>query len=125
MPASVCHEEHWSHLGCFLTGDPPCFLGYPKQRTTAPRNGFSPKPDPQAREAERLLAQRLKERYEQQARQLGLARAELRTAVRGFQALAVATQLFFGKVGHAWWMWKRRAVAGMVLSVRALIRVWG
>ncbi|KAG5204147.1 hypothetical protein JEQ12_002123 [Ovis aries] len=71
--------------------------GYPKQRTTAPRNGFSPKPDPQAREAERLLAQRLKERYEQQARQLGLARAELRTAVRGFQALAVATQLFFGK----------------------------
>ncbi|XP_068840730.1 microtubule-associated tumor suppressor candidate 2 isoform X1 [Capricornis sumatraensis] len=71
--------------------------GYPKQRTTAPRNGFSPKPDPQAREAERLLAQRLKERYEQQARQLGLARAELKTAVRGFQALAVATQLFFGK----------------------------
>ncbi|KAI4538789.1 hypothetical protein MG293_011056 [Ovis ammon polii] len=72
--------------------------GYPKQRTTAPRNGFSPKPDPQAREAERLLAQRLKERYEQQARQLGLARAELRTTVRGFQALAVATQLFFGKM---------------------------
>ncbi|XP_060989214.1 microtubule-associated tumor suppressor candidate 2 isoform X2 [Dama dama] len=71
--------------------------GYPKQRTTAPRNGFSPKPDPQAREAERLLVQRLKERCEQQARQLGLAQAELRTAVRGFQALAVATQLFFGK----------------------------
>uniref|UniRef100_A0A8B9WQG7 Microtubule associated scaffold protein 2 n=1 Tax=Bos mutus grunniens TaxID=30521 RepID=A0A8B9WQG7_BOSMU len=71
--------------------------GYPKQRTAAPRNGFSPKPDPQAREAERLLVQRLKERCEQQARQLGLAQAELRTAVRGFQALAVATQLFFGK----------------------------
>ncbi|XP_065758104.1 microtubule-associated tumor suppressor candidate 2 isoform X2 [Muntiacus reevesi] len=71
--------------------------GYPKQRTTAPRNGFSPKPDPQAREAERLLVQRLKERCEQQARQLGLTQAELRTAVRGFQALAVATQLFFGK----------------------------
>ncbi|XP_040122659.1 microtubule-associated tumor suppressor candidate 2 isoform X2 [Oryx dammah] len=71
--------------------------GYPKQRTTAPRNGFSAKPDPQAREAERLLAQRLKEHCEQQARQLGRARAELSTAVRGFQALAVATQLFFGK----------------------------
>ncbi|XP_055282294.1 microtubule-associated tumor suppressor candidate 2 [Moschus berezovskii] len=71
--------------------------GYPKQRTTAPRNGFSPKPDPQAREAERLLVQRLKERCEQQSRQLGLAQAELKTAVRGFQALAVATQLFFGK----------------------------
>ncbi|XP_057563953.1 microtubule-associated tumor suppressor candidate 2 isoform X1 [Hippopotamus amphibius kiboko] len=71
--------------------------GYPKQRTTAPRNGFSPKPDPQAREAERQLVQRLKERCEQQARQLGLLQAELRRAVRGFEALAVSTQLFFGK----------------------------
>uniref|UniRef100_A0A5G2QWG8 Microtubule associated scaffold protein 2 n=1 Tax=Sus scrofa TaxID=9823 RepID=A0A5G2QWG8_PIG len=71
--------------------------GYPKQRTTAPRNGFPPKPDPQAREAERQLVQRLKERCEQQARQLGLVQGELSRAVRGFQALAVSTQLFFGK----------------------------
>ncbi|XP_054433092.1 microtubule-associated tumor suppressor candidate 2 [Pteronotus mesoamericanus] len=71
--------------------------GYPKQRSTAPRNGFSPKPDLQAREAERQLVQRLKERSEQQTRHLGLMQAELRRAIRGFQALAVSTQHFFGK----------------------------
>lgn len=71
--------------------------GYPKQRSTVPRNGFSPKPDPQAREAERQLVQRLKERSEQQARQLGLVQRELRRAISGFQALAVSTQHFFGK----------------------------
>ncbi|XP_054575677.1 microtubule-associated tumor suppressor candidate 2 isoform X2 [Eptesicus fuscus] len=71
--------------------------GYPKQRSTVPRNGFSPKPDPQAREAERQLVQRLKERSEQQARQLGLVQRELRRAICGFQALAVSTQHFFGK----------------------------
>ncbi|XP_036687591.1 microtubule-associated tumor suppressor candidate 2 isoform X1 [Balaenoptera musculus] len=71
--------------------------GYPKQRPTAPRNGVSPKPDLQAREAERQLVQRLKERCDQQTRQLGLVQAELRRAVRGFEALAVSTQLFFGK----------------------------
>ncbi|XP_055964564.1 microtubule-associated tumor suppressor candidate 2 isoform X1 [Sorex fumeus] len=71
--------------------------GYPKQRTTAPRNGFSPKPDLQAREAERQLVQRLKERCELQARQLGLVQGELRKAIRSFEALAVTTQHFFRK----------------------------
>ncbi|KAL6031488.1 hypothetical protein STEG23_016721 [Scotinomys teguina] len=71
--------------------------GYPKQRTTAPRNGFAPKPDLQAREAERQLAQRLRDRCEWQARQLCLARGELKRAIRGFDALAVSTQHFFGK----------------------------
>lgn len=71
--------------------------GYPKQRSTVPRNGFAPKPDLQAREAERQLVQRLKDRSEQQARQLGLVQGELRRAVCGFQALAVATQHFFRK----------------------------
>ncbi|CAO2630760.1 Microtubule-associated tumor suppressor candidate 2 homolog [Lemmus lemmus] len=71
--------------------------GHPKQRTTAPRNGFAPKPDLQAREAERQLAQRLRDRCEWQARQLGLARGELKRAIRGFDALAVSTQHFFGK----------------------------
>lgn len=75
-----------------------CFTGYPKQRSTVPRNGFAPKPDLQAREAERQLVQRLKDRSEQQARQLGLVQGELRRAVCGFQALAVATQHFFRKV---------------------------
>ncbi|XP_039719290.1 microtubule-associated tumor suppressor candidate 2-like [Pteropus medius] len=71
--------------------------GYPKQRSGVPRNGFSPKPDLQAREAERQLVQRLKERSERQARQLSLAQRELGRAVCGFQALAVATQHFFRK----------------------------
>ncbi|XP_049634705.1 microtubule-associated tumor suppressor candidate 2 isoform X2 [Suncus etruscus] len=71
--------------------------GYPKQRTTAPRNGFSPKPDLQAREAERQLVQRLKERCEQQARQLSLVKGELKKTIRGFEAFAVSTQHFFGK----------------------------
>ncbi|XP_057345940.1 microtubule-associated tumor suppressor candidate 2 isoform X2 [Manis pentadactyla] len=71
--------------------------GHPKQRAAAPRNGFSPKPDLQAREAERQLVQRLKEKCEQQARQLGLVQTELSRAVRGFQALAVSTQHFSGQ----------------------------
>ncbi|XP_029792757.1 microtubule-associated tumor suppressor candidate 2 isoform X2 [Suricata suricatta] len=71
--------------------------GYPKQRTAAPRNGFSPKPDLQVREAERQLVQRLKDRCQQQARHLGLVQAELRRAVCGFQALAVSTQYFSRK----------------------------
>ncbi|XP_046934231.1 microtubule-associated tumor suppressor candidate 2 isoform X3 [Lynx rufus] len=71
--------------------------GYPKQRTAAPRNGFSPKPDLQVREAERQLVQRLKDRCQQQARQLVLVQAELRRAVCGFQALAVSTQYFSRK----------------------------
>ncbi|XP_003477459.2 microtubule-associated tumor suppressor candidate 2 isoform X1 [Cavia porcellus] len=71
--------------------------GYPKQRTAAPRNGFVPKPDPQAREAERQLVQRLKERCERQARQLSLTQGQLRRAICGFDAVAVSMQYFFGK----------------------------
>ncbi|XP_047409920.1 microtubule-associated tumor suppressor candidate 2 isoform X1 [Sciurus carolinensis] len=71
--------------------------GYPKQRTVVPRNGFAPKPDLQAREAERQLVQRLRDRCERQARQLGLIQGELRRAICGFDALAVSTQHFFGK----------------------------
>ncbi|XP_077926640.1 microtubule-associated tumor suppressor candidate 2 isoform X1 [Halichoerus grypus] len=71
--------------------------GYPKQRTAVPRNGFSPKPELQGREAERQLVQRLKERCQQQARQLGLVQGELRRAMCGFQALAVSTQYFSRK----------------------------
>ncbi|XP_076780012.1 microtubule-associated tumor suppressor candidate 2 isoform X1 [Arvicanthis niloticus] len=75
--------------------------GHPKQRTTAPRNEFPPKPEPQAREAERQLAQRLRDRCEWQARQLGLARRELRKVIHGFDALAVSTKHFFGKSERA------------------------
>ncbi|KAL4690953.1 hypothetical protein H8959_013914, partial [Pygathrix nigripes] len=71
--------------------------GYPKQRTAAARNGFPPKLDPQAREAERQLVQRLKERCERQTRQLGVVQGELKRAICSFDALAVATQHFFRK----------------------------
>lgn len=98
----------------------------PQAEDHGPRLGFSPKkPDPQAREAERLLAQRLKGATSSEARQLGLAAGGLRTRRPWLPGRRGFAQLFFGKVGRAWWMWKRRAVAGMVLSVRALIRVWG
>ncbi|XP_036108271.1 microtubule-associated tumor suppressor candidate 2 isoform X1 [Molossus molossus] len=90
--------------------------GYPKQRSTAPRNGFPPKPDLQAREAERQLVQRLKERTEQQARQLGLVQGELRRAVRGFQALAVSTQHFFRKNESA--LVKEKALSIELANVR-------
>lgn len=76
----------------------PVFTGHPKQRAAAPRNEFPPKPEPQAREAERQLAQRLRDRCEWQARQLGLTRRELKKAIQGFDALAVSTKHFFGKV---------------------------
>ncbi|NP_001361029.1 microtubule-associated tumor suppressor candidate 2 isoform X1 [Rattus norvegicus] len=75
--------------------------GYPKQRTTAPRNEVPPKPDLQAREAERQLAQRLRDRCEWQARQLGLARRELKKAIQGFDAMAVSAKHFFGKSERA------------------------
>lgn len=90
--------------------------GYPKQRSTAPRNGFPPKPDLQARDAERQLVQRLKERSEQQARQLGLVQGELRRAVCGFQALAVSTQHFFRKNESA--LVKEKALSIELANVR-------
>ncbi|XP_001376437.3 microtubule-associated tumor suppressor candidate 2 isoform X1 [Monodelphis domestica] len=71
--------------------------GYPKQRAAAPRNGFATKPDLQAREAERQFVQRLKEKCEEQSKQLSSIQGELQRAIRGFEVFAVSTQHFFGK----------------------------
>ncbi|XP_068936827.1 microtubule-associated tumor suppressor candidate 2 isoform X3 [Petaurus breviceps papuanus] len=71
--------------------------GYPKQRAAIPRNGFATKPDLQAREAERQLVQRLKEKCEEQSKQLSYIQGELKRAIRGFEVFAVSTQHFFGK----------------------------
>ncbi|XP_072467925.1 microtubule-associated tumor suppressor candidate 2 isoform X1 [Notamacropus eugenii] len=71
--------------------------GYPKQRAAIPRNGFATKPDLQAREAERQLVQRLKEKCEEQSKQLSYVQGELKRAIRGFEVFAVSTQYFFGK----------------------------
>ncbi|XP_074072222.1 microtubule-associated tumor suppressor candidate 2 isoform X1 [Macrotis lagotis] len=71
--------------------------GYPKQRAVVPRNGFATKPDLQAREAERQFVQRLKEKCEEQSKQLSYIQGELKRAIRGFEVFAVSTQHFFGK----------------------------
>nr|KAF6428104.1 microtubule associated scaffold protein 2 [Rousettus aegyptiacus] len=99
-----------------VSSSKPHSPGYPKQRSGVPRNGFSPKPDPQTREAERQLVQRLKDRGERQARQLGLARRELGRAVCGFQALAVATQHFFRKNESA--LVKEKQLSAELASIR-------
>ncbi|XP_036602908.1 microtubule-associated tumor suppressor candidate 2 isoform X2 [Trichosurus vulpecula] len=71
--------------------------GYPKQRAAVPRNGFATKPDLQAREAERQFVQRLKDKCEEQSKQLSYVQGELKRAIRGFEVFAVSTQHFFGK----------------------------
>ncbi|XP_027691077.1 microtubule-associated tumor suppressor candidate 2 [Vombatus ursinus] len=71
--------------------------GYPKQRAAVPRNGFATKPDLQAREAERQFVQRLKEKCEDQSKQLSYVQGELKRAIQGFEVFAVSTQHFFGK----------------------------
>ncbi|XP_069058301.1 microtubule-associated tumor suppressor candidate 2 isoform X2 [Pleurodeles waltl] len=66
--------------------------GHSKPRPSVPRNGFNPRP-----EADRQLVQRLKEKCQEQSRQLQCVQEELRRASRGFEVFAVATQHFFKK----------------------------
>ncbi|KFW05073.1 Microtubule-associated tumor suppressor candidate 2, partial [Eurypyga helias] len=68
--------------------------GHPKQRPTTPKNGFSPKPG-ESREAEKQFIQRLKEKCEEQSRQLRIIRDELKRATCGFDIFAITTQHFF------------------------------
>uniref|UniRef100_H0X3H7 Microtubule associated scaffold protein 2 n=1 Tax=Otolemur garnettii TaxID=30611 RepID=H0X3H7_OTOGA len=68
-----------------------------KIKMAASLSSWSPAPFSQLRENSKQIILRLKERCERQARQLGLVRGELRRAICGFDALAVATQHFFGK----------------------------
>ncbi|XP_036381312.1 microtubule-associated tumor suppressor candidate 2 isoform X2 [Megalops cyprinoides] len=60
--------------------------------------GGSPRADAQGRkEAERVEAQQLRERCEEQAKQLLSVRAELRRATRGLEVFAITTQHFSQK----------------------------
>ncbi|XP_030332486.1 microtubule-associated tumor suppressor candidate 2 isoform X2 [Strigops habroptila] len=68
--------------------------GHPKQRPTTPKNGFSPKPG-ESRDAEKQFIQRLKEKCDEQSRQLSNIRDELRRATCGFDVFAITTQHFF------------------------------
>ncbi|KAM9566117.1 microtubule-associated tumor suppressor candidate 2 isoform 1-T5 [Guaruba guarouba] len=68
--------------------------GHPKQRPTTPKNGFSPKLG-DSRDAEKQFIQRLKEKCDEQSRQLSVIRDELRRASCGFDVFAITTQHFF------------------------------
>nr|XP_020644264.1 microtubule-associated tumor suppressor candidate 2 isoform X1 [Pogona vitticeps] len=71
--------------------------GYPKQRSSVPRNGFSTKPDLQTREAERQFIQQMKEKCDEQARKLSCIQEELKRTSCGFDVFIITTQYFFQK----------------------------
>ncbi|NXY22492.1 MTUS2 protein, partial [Atrichornis clamosus] len=68
--------------------------GHPKQRPTTPKNGFSPKPG-EGRDSEKQFIQRLKEKCDEQSRQLINIQDELKRASCGFDVFAITTQYFF------------------------------
>ncbi|KAJ7419258.1 microtubule associated tumor suppressor candidate 2 [Pitangus sulphuratus] len=68
--------------------------GHPKQRPTTPKNGFSPKPG-EGRDTEKQFIQRLKEKCDEQSRQLINIQDELKRASCGFDVFAITTQYFF------------------------------
>ncbi|XP_009642905.1 microtubule-associated tumor suppressor candidate 2 [Egretta garzetta] len=70
------------------------YNGHPKQRPATPKNGFSPKPG-ESRDAEKQFVQRLKEKCDEQSRQLSNIRDELKRASCGFDVFAITTQHFF------------------------------
>ncbi|PKU40352.1 microtubule-associated tumor suppressor candidate 2 [Limosa lapponica baueri] len=85
--------------------------GHPKQRPATPKNGFSPKPG-ESRDAEKQLVQRLKEKCDEQSRQLSNIRDELKKASCGFDVFAITTQHFFRQavwnsdfIDHVWLLW--------------------
>ncbi|KAJ7320227.1 hypothetical protein JRQ81_019738 [Phrynocephalus forsythii] len=71
--------------------------GYPKQRSSVPRNGFSTKPDLQTREAERQFIQQMKEKCDEQTRKLSCIQEELKRTSCGFDVFVITTQYFFHK----------------------------
>lgn len=74
------------------------FVGHPKQRPATPKNGFSPKPG-EGREAEKQFIQKLKEKCDEQSRQLINIQDELKRASCGFDVFVITTQYFFRQVG--------------------------
>ncbi|NWH80059.1 MTUS2 protein, partial [Piaya cayana] len=68
--------------------------GHPKQRPATPKNGFSPKPG-ESRDSEKQFVQKLKEKCDEQSRQLSSIREELKRASCGFDVFAITTQHFF------------------------------
>ncbi|XP_040559817.1 microtubule-associated tumor suppressor candidate 2 isoform X2 [Gallus gallus] len=74
--------------------------GHPKQRSTTPRNVCSPKPG-ESRDAEKQFIQKLKEKCDEQSRQLSNIRDELKRTSCGFDVFAITTQHFFRQKENA------------------------
>ncbi|XP_015707484.1 microtubule-associated tumor suppressor candidate 2 isoform X2 [Coturnix japonica] len=74
--------------------------GHPKQRSTTPRNVCSPKPG-ESRDAEKQFIQKLKEKCDEQTRQLSNIRDELKRTSCGFDVFAITTQHFFKQKENA------------------------
>ncbi|KAM7032385.1 microtubule-associated tumor suppressor candidate 2 [Passerculus sandwichensis] len=68
--------------------------GHSRQRPTTPKNGFSPKPG-EGRDTEKQLVQKLKEKCDEQSRQLINIQDELKRASCGFDVFAITTQYFY------------------------------
>ncbi|KAM4047144.1 microtubule-associated tumor suppressor candidate 2 isoform 2-T3 [Anomaloglossus baeobatrachus] len=71
--------------------------GHPKLKPTIAKNGYTAKTEVQTRDQERQTVQRLKEKCEEQAKQLLFVRKELKNTSCGFLVFAVTTQYFFNK----------------------------
>ncbi|XP_075055046.1 microtubule-associated tumor suppressor candidate 2 [Mixophyes fleayi] len=71
--------------------------GHPKLKPAFAKNGYAGKPEVQPREADRQIVQRLKEKYEEQSKELVFVREELKNTSCGFVVFAVTTQYFFKK----------------------------
>ncbi|XP_021234212.1 microtubule-associated tumor suppressor candidate 2 [Numida meleagris] len=74
--------------------------GHPKQRSTTPRNVCSPKRG-ESRDAEKQFIQKLKEKCDEQSRQLSNIRDELKRTSCGFDVFAITTQHFFRQKENA------------------------
>ncbi|XP_073518585.1 microtubule-associated tumor suppressor candidate 2 [Phyllobates terribilis] len=71
--------------------------GHPKLKPTIAKNGYAAKTEVQTRDQDRQTVQRLKEKCEEQAKELLFVRKEFKKTSCGFLVFAVTTQYFFSK----------------------------
>ncbi|XP_044142734.1 microtubule-associated tumor suppressor candidate 2 [Bufo gargarizans] len=71
--------------------------GHPKLKPTIARNGYAAKAEVQPRDPDRQTVQRLREKCEEQAKELLFVQKELKKTSCGFLVFAVTTQYFFNK----------------------------
>ncbi|KAM3934748.1 microtubule-associated tumor suppressor candidate 2 isoform 2-T2 [Leptodactylus fuscus] len=71
--------------------------GHPKLKPTIAKNGYAAKSEVQTRDSDRQTVQRLKEKCDEQSKELIFVRKELQKTSCGFVVFAVTTQYFFNK----------------------------